>query len=213
MPTKRARINAILEHFSKTNPLPSTELLYTTPFELLVAVILSAQCTDRRVNATTPALFQVFPSAETMAKASFEDLFPYIKSISYPSNKTRYLIEMSRMLVEQHRGEVPSSVSDLQSLPGAGRKTAHVIASELYEANVLAVDTHVFRVAHRLRLVAQHAETPLAVEKALTQIIPKKDLRSAHHWFILHGRYTCTARKPKCTSCALRSLCPFLEDK
>lgn len=210
MQTKRARINDVLEHFSKTNPFPATELRYATPFELAVAVILSAQCTDRRINATTPALFEAFPSPAQMAKASFQDLFPYIKSISYPNNKTRYLIEMSTLLVDKHRGEVPRDVSDLQKLPGVGRKTAHVIAAELYGDNVLAVDTHVFRVAHRLRLVPQSARTPLAVEQALTRIIPKQHLRNAHHWLILHGRYTCIARKPQCTRCELRALCPFL---
>ena len=211
MLSKRARVKALLEQISKTQPLPTTELRYTTSFELIVAVILSAQCTDRRVNATTPALFHAFPSPDQMANASFEKLFSCIKSISYPNNKTRYLIEMSRMLVEQHRGEVPRSVSELQKLPGVGRKTAHVVASELYEANVLAVDTHVFRVAHRLRLVSQRAKTPLAVEKELTQGIPQKYLRAAHHWLILHGRYTCTARKPRCTDCPFRLFCPFLK--
>ena len=208
MPTRRTRIRYILDYFEKTQAPASTELQYSTPFELLVSVILSAQCTDQRVNATTPALFEAFPRADEMAKASFETLFPYIKSISYPNNKTRHLLAMSRLLVEKHKGEVPDEIPALRSLAGVGRKTAHVVAAELFEAEVLAVDTHVFRVAHRLRLVPTQARTPLAVEESLTQSIPTAYLRRAHHWLILHGRYICTARKPKCGSCELQQICP-----
>ena len=177
-----------------------------------MAVILSAQCTDKRVNATTPALFETYPTSSKMAEASFEELFLYIKSISYPNNKTRHLIATAKLLVEKHKGEVPKHIHQLQTLPGVGRKTANVVAAELYGAEVIAVDTHVFRVAKRLQLVPKQANTPLAVEKALTRHIPKAYIRQSHHWLILHGRYVCTARRPKCNNCGLSSFCPSVKE-
>ena len=215
--TRHTRIKATLSHFLSQSSPAATELKYTSPFELLVAVMLSAQCTDKRVNATTPALFEAYPTAERMALASFDELFPYIKSISYPNSKTRHLIATARLLVERHGGKVPSTTTELQELPGVGRKTANVIAAELYDAAVMAVDTHVFRVSKRMQLVPKKAKTPLAVEQALTSAIPRAHIRSAHHWLILHGRYVCTARRPRCGSCGLRSYCPsaekFLEEQ
>ena len=189
----------------------ATELHYNTPFELLIAVMLSAQCTDKRVNATTPALFEAYPTAAKLAKASFEELFLYIKSISYPNSKTRYLLATAQLLVEQYGGEVPKQIDQLRTLPGVGRKSANVVAAELYGAEVIAVDTHVFRVAKRLQLVPKQANTPLVVEQALTRHIPKAYIRQAHHWLILHGRYVCTARRPKCSNCGLSNFCPSAE--
>lgn len=209
--TRQARIKAVLSYFLSTKTPAATELRYTTSFELLVSVILSAQCTDKRVNATTVALFSAYPTARHMAQATFEELFPYIKSISYPNNKTRHLLATAQLLTERHNGQVPQDINELQALPGVGRKTAHVIAAELYDAPVLAVDTHVFRVAKRLQLVPTQANTPLAIEQALIQIIPMKYRAKAHHWFILHGRYICRARKPECNCCGLRDICPSVE--
>lgn len=182
-----------------------TELHYGTPFQLLVAVILSAQCTDRRVNMTTPAIFDKYPDAATMAEATFEELFPYIKSISYPNSKTRHLIGMAEKLSTDFNGEVPSDIDQLTSLPGVGQKTANVIASIVYDKPVIAVDTHVFRVSHRIGLSA--GKTVGAVEKELEKNIPENLRAKAHHWLILHGRYVCTARKPKCEECGLKDIC------
>lgn len=181
------------------------KLHYGTPFQLLVAVILSAQCTDRRVNMTTPAIFDKYPDAATMAEATFEELFPYIKSISYPNSKTRHLIGMAEKLSTDFNGEVPSDIDQLTSLPGVGQKTANVIASIVYDKPVIAVDTHVFRVSHRIGLSA--GKTVGAVEKELEKNIPENLRAKAHHWLILHGRYVCTARKPKCEECGLKDIC------
>ena len=190
-------------------PVAETELFYDNPFQLLVAVILSAQCTDKRVNATTPAIFKKFPTPQKMSKASFEDLFPLIKSISYPNNKTKHLIGMSQLLLDQFGGEVPMTIPELIQLPGVGRKTANVITSVIDKQPNMAVDTHVFRVSRRLGLVPMTATTPLAVEKALIKHIPKELVHTAHHWLILHGRYTCLARSPKCGACGLSAFCKY----
>jgi len=207
--TQKQRFQAFLDHFTQHYPAPETELLYTDPFQLLVAVILSAQCTDKRVNMATPPLFATFPTAAHLAQSSFEELFPYIKSISYPNNKTKHLLGMAKMLVEDFDGQVPEQVDDLQKLPGVGRKTAHVVASVLYDKPTLAVDTHVFRVSRRLGLADKKATTPLAVEKQLVRHIPEEYITKAHHWLILHGRYICVARRPKCDQCQLTAFCGY----
>ena len=206
--TTKKRAQAVVARFLSHQLPARTELRHRTPFELLVSVVLSAQCTDKRVNAITPELFDAYPTAEAMAVASFEDLFPYIKSISYPNNKTRHLLETARLLVEKHQGQVPREAAALEALPGVGRKTANVLRAELYGDPVMAVDTHVFRVAHRLQLVDKEAKTPLAVEKGLIEVIEEKHIAQAHHWLILHGRYVCTARKASCGQCLLNDLCP-----
>jgi endonuclease-3 len=205
--TKKERFELVLAYFQQQVPIAETELLYDNPFQLLVAVILSAQCTDKRVNLTTPATFKQFPTPEKMAKASFEQMFALIKSISYPNNKAKHLIGMSQLLVEKFNAEVPLTVDALITLPGVGRKTANVITSVVDKQPNMAVDTHVFRVSRRLGLVPMTATTPLAVEKALIKYIPKELVHTAHHWLILHGRYTCLARNPKCDSCGLLSFC------
>ena len=202
---KSERYRKVIEWFSDNMAEAETELHYGTPFQLLVAVILSAQCTDRRVNMTTPAIFDKYPDAATMAEATFEELFPYIKSISYPNSKTRHLIGMAEKLSTDFNGEVPSDIDQLTSLPGVGQKTANVIASIVYDKPVIAVDTHVFRVSHRIGLSA--GKTVGAVEKELEKNIPENLRAKAHHWLILHGRYVCTARKPKCEECGLKDLC------
>ena len=186
--------------------MAESELTYSNPFELLVAVILSAQCTDKRVNLTTPALFAAYPTAEAMAKATAEEIFPYIKSISYPNNKAKHLAGMARMLVEEFGGEVPSDLKELQRLPGVGRKTANVIGAVIWQKEVMPVDTHVFRVAARIGLT-RGAKTPLQTELQLEKHIPSHLLPIAHHWLILHGRYVCTARAPKCEECGIREWC------
>ena len=203
--TLKERYEGILGYFRDNVPLAKTELSYGTPFQLLVAVILSAQCTDKRVNMTTPGIFARYPDADSMAKASFEDLFPLVSSISYPNSKTRHLLETAKMIVNDFGGEVPSDIDALQTLPGVGRKTANVIASIVYDKPVIAVDTHVFRVSHRLGL--SKGKTPAAVEKDLEKHIPVEDRAKSHHWLILHGRYTCTARNPKCGDCPLTPWC------
>lgn len=208
---RKERYKRLIAHFTENFPDPETELHYENPFQLLVAVILSAQCTDKRINMVTPALFEAYPDAARLAEASFEELFPYIKSISYPNNKTRHLIAMAQKLVEDYQGELPHSVEELQKLQGVGRKTANVIVSVLYNQPAMAVDTHVFRVSKRLGLVNQSASTPLAVEKQLTQHLPKDLIAKAHHWLILHGRYVCTARQPKCSTCELQAICRYFE--
>ena len=202
---KSERYRKVIEWFSDNMAEAETELHYGTPFQLLVAVILSAQCTDRRVNMTTPAIFDKYPDAATMAEATFEELFPYIKSISYPNSKTRHLIGMAEKLPTDFNGEVPSDIDQLTSLPGVGQKTANVIASIVYDKPVIAVDTHVFRVSHRIGLSA--GKTVGAVEKELEKNIPENLRAKAHHWLILHGRYVCTARKPKCEECGLKDIC------
>ncbi len=203
--TRKERFNAIVEWFSVNQPEVRSELHYANPFQLLVAVILSAQCTDKRVNIVTPLLFQAFPTPEALAAASFDDVFPYVKSVSYPNSKATHLIEMARKLLADFGGSVPSDIDALMSLPGVGRKTANVIASIVYDKPVIAVDTHVFRVAHRLGL--SDGKTPYEVEQDLERYIPLEKRATAHHWLILHGRYICTARKPKCEGCPLASWC------
>ena len=209
---KEERYQALIAHFSQ-QPEATTELEYTTPFHLLIAVILSAQCTDKRVNQVTPELLKAFPTPAHLASSHFEEVFPYIKSVSYPNNKTRHLIRMAQTLVEAVGGEVPTQVADLQQLAGVGRKSAHVVASILYNTPAMAVDTHVMRVSKRLGLVDEEASTPLAVEKQLVEYLPEAYLAQAHHWLILHGRYVCLARKPRCTSCALRTFCRYYADR
>jgi endonuclease-3 len=193
-------------------PVAETELIFNNPFELLVAVILSAQCTDKRVNMTTPAIFEKYPDPSTMAKASFDELFSLIKSISYPNNKTKHLIGMSNMLLEKFGGQVPMTVDELVQLPGVGRKTANVITSVVDRQPNMAVDTHVFRVSARLGLTWR-ATTPLAVEKQLVACIPEHLIHISHHWLILHGRYICMARQPKCENCGLREICKYYSTK
>ncbi len=205
--TKKERYELVLAYFQEQVPIAETELLYDNPFQLLVAVILSAQCTDKRVNLTTPAIFKQFPTPQKMAKASFEQMFTLIKSISYPNNKAKHLIGMSQLLIDNFNAEVPLTVEQLITLPGVGRKTANVITSVVDKQPNMAVDTHVFRVSRRLGLVPMTATTPLAVEKALIKHIPTSLVHTAHHWLILHGRYTCLARNPKCDSCGLVSFC------
>lgn len=210
--TIKQRYQFVINYFSKHAPEAETELLYDNPFQLLVAVILSAQCTDKRVNMTTPAIFEKYPDAESLSSSGFDELFPLIKSISYPNNKTKHLIGMAKMLVEKFDGKVPMTVDELVQLPGVGRKTANVITSVVDEQPNMAVDTHVFRVSARIGLTT-NAKTPLATEKQLIKHIPKELIHKAHHWLILHGRYTCTARNPKCSECGLTSVCKFYNNK
>lgn len=188
-------------------PVAETELVYANPYELLVAVILSAQCTDKRVNMVMPELIKAFPDAKTLSKAKPEKVFTLIKSISYPNNKAKNLVGMAQTLLKEFKGVVPSEIDDLVKLPGVGRKTANVIASVIYEKPAMAVDTHVFRVSKRIGLVTQSASTPLAVEKQLVKYLPEAVIHKAHHWLILHGRYVCVARNPKCDMCALHAFC------
>ncbi len=201
----RKEVDWIVSWFMKNMPDPGSELQYADPYGLLVAVILSAQCTDKRVNMTTPALLERFPTPQAMAAATAEEVFPYIKSISYPNNKARHLTGMARGLMDKFGGRVPSDPEDLQKLPGVGRKTAHVIASVVFHKEVIAVDTHVFRISRRLGL--SKGKTPLAVENDLNRHFPPELRGRAHHWLILHGRYICTARKPKCDACGLSRWC------
>ena len=207
--TKKERYQFVIDYFLAHAPNAETELLYDNTFQLLVAVILSAQCTDKRVNLTTPFIFEKFPDATAMSKASFETLFPLIKSVSYPNNKTKHLIGMANMLVNKFNGTVPMTVDELVELPGVGRKTANVITSVIDNQPNMAVDTHVFRVSARLGLTSR-ATTPLATEKQLIKNIPEKYVYKAHHWLILHGRYICTARSPKCSNCGLATVCKFV---
>ncbi|HMH24494.1 MAG TPA: endonuclease III [Puia sp.] len=206
--TRKERYQFVLDYFQQHIPDAETELIYDEPYQLLVAVILSAQCTDKRVNITTPAIFEKYPDPLTLSKASFDELFPLIKSISYPNNKTRHLIGMAKMLVEKFGGEVPLTVAELIQLPGVGRKTANVITSVVDNQPNMAVDTHVFRVSARIGLTIK-ATTPLATEKQLLQFIPKELVHVAHHWLILHGRYVCVARNPKCPECGLKPACKY----
>ncbi|ACT94832.1 endonuclease III [Dyadobacter fermentans] len=208
---KKERYKHFLDYFTQNFPEPETELHYSSPYELLVAVILSAQCTDKRVNMVTPKLFERFPDPESLAASNTEEVFTYIRSISYPNNKAKHLVGMARMLVEQFHSEVPSTVEDLQKMPGVGRKTANVIASVIFSMPAMAVDTHVFRVSRRLGLVPMTAKTPLAVERELVTHIPKHLIHKAHHWLILHGRYVCTARNPQCFQCPLSPFCRYFE--
>jgi endonuclease-3 len=210
--TRKERFQFVLDYFRKHNPTAETELLYDSPYQLLVAVILSAQCTDKRVNMTTPAIFERYPDAPALAKAGFDELFPFIKSISYPNNKTKHLIGMAKMLVSDFGGEVPLTVEELMRLPGVGRKTANVITSVVDHQPNMAVDTHVFRVSARIGLTVK-ATTPLATEKQLLELIPRDLVHIAHHWLILHGRYVCVARNPKCGECGLKPACKYYAKK
>ena len=203
--TRKERFKAIIGWFAENQPVASSELHFDNPFQLLVAVILSAQCTDKRVNLVTPALFEHFPSARDLASASFDEVYPYVKSVSYPNAKARHLIAMAQMLVSEYDSVVPSDIDALMRMPGVGRKTANVIASIVYDQPVIAVDTHVFRVAHRLGL--SDGSTPRAVELDLERHIAPSLRPVAHHWLILHGRYVCTARSPKCSSCPFTPWC------
>ena len=203
--TEKQRKNSILDYFRENVPVAESELDFKNPYQLIVAVILSAQCTDKRVNMHTPAFFLRFPTPELLAEASFEEVYDLIKSISFPNNKARHLIGMAKMLVADYGGEVPSETQQLEKLPGVGRKTANVVASIIYNKPVIAVDTHVFRVSHRLGF--SKGKTPLEVEKDLNKHIPEEERAIAHHWLILHGRYICTARTPKCGACPIREFC------
>ncbi len=210
---RKERFDTFLNYFSTHSPEPETELVYSNPYELLVAVSLSAQCTDKRVNLTTPALFNRFPDAASLAQATFDEVFGYIRSISYPNNKAKHLVGMAQLLMANFNGEVPNTIEALVTLPGVGRKTANVIASVIWQQPTMAVDTHVFRVSRRIGLVPQTATTPLAVEKYLMKYIPKEQVHKAHHWIILHGRYTCLARTPKCGECPVTDICMWYNKK
>jgi endonuclease-3 len=207
---KTDRYKAFVAFFSAHQPNPVTELHYNSPFELLVAVILSAQCTDKRINQITPALFERFPTAESLAASTPEEVYTYIKSVSYPNNKAKHLVGMAKILVAEFNSVVPQSIDDLQKMPGVGRKTANVISSVVYQEPAIAVDTHVFRVSNRLGLT-NNAKTPLATEMQLMKYLPKELLGVAHHWLILHGRYICVARSPKCDICPLTHFCKYFE--
>ena len=206
--TRKERYEAVISWFEEHMPVAETELHYGSPFELLVAVILSAQCTDKRVNLITPRLFKQYPTAEVMARAEVEDIFELIRSVSYPNAKAKYLVATSKLLVERFCGEVPESREELMKLPGVGRKTANVIASVIYGRPTMAVDTHVFRVANRIGLTT-NSKTPLETELTLVRYIPESLIPKAHHWLILHGRYVCVARKPHCSECGLASYCRY----
>lgn len=210
--TLKERYRLTFEYFRSIRPVVETELEWKDPFELIVAVILSAQCTDKRVNMITPALLEKYPDAKSMAMAEPEDIFGYIKSCSYPNNKAKHLSGMARMLVNEFKGEFPSDPEMLQLLPGVGRKTANVVASVVFRKPVIAVDTHVFRVSQRIGLVS-NAKTPLSVEKQLSENIPPELMYKAHHWLILHGRYICKARKPSCEECGLTAFCKYYKEK
>lgn len=204
---KKELYQKVIAYFEQAMPVAETELDYSNPFELLVAVILSAQCTDKRVNMITPALFRDFPTPEALAASTLEIVFEYIRSVSYPNNKAKHLVGMAQMLVKDFGSEVPELLEDLTKLPGVGRKTANVIQSVVFNKAAMAVDTHVFRVSHRIGLVPASCTTPLSTEKYLMKYIPEEVVPKAHHWLILHGRYVCVARKPKCEQCGLNGIC------
>lgn len=205
---KKELYQNVIAYFQQAMPMPETELHYETPFQLLVAVILSAQCTDKRINKVTPRLFNDFPTAEAMAATTPDVIFEYIRSVSYPNNKAKHLVAMAKMLQEKFGGDVPSTGEQLEQLPGVGRKTANVIQAVIFQKARMAVDTHVFRVSHRMGLVGKGCTTPLSVEKELVRNIPEELIPTAHHWLILHGRYVCQARRPKCEECGLLGICP-----
>jgi endonuclease III len=204
----KEKFRRVIEYFQATNPVAETELVYQEPFELIVAVILSAQCTDKRVNIITPALFEKYPDVQSMAEAGQDEIFEYIRSCTYPNSKAKYLSAMSKMLINEFDGKVPSDPIQLQRLPGVGRKTANVVASVVFNKPVMAVDTHVFRVSNRIGLT-KNAKTPIAVELQLTNNIPSGLIHKAHHWLILHGRYICKARNPLCSECGLTNICDY----
>ncbi len=208
--TKKDRYTQFINYFSTNQPIAETELEYGNPFQLLVSVILSAQCTDKRVNMVTPELFNIFPTPQKLAKAEFDEVFPYIKSISYPNNKTKHLIGMAEMLMKDFAGKIPDKVDELIKLPGVGRKTANVIASVIYNQPKMAVDTHVFRVSARLGLTT-NAKNVLQAEQQLVKNIPEEYIPLAHHWLILHGRYICIARNPKCSECKITAFCKYYQ--
>jgi endonuclease-3 len=209
--TRKERYQFVISYFQQHAPHAETELIYDSPYQLLVAVILSAQCTDKRVNMTTPAIFEKFPDVKALSKTDFDELFPYIKSISYPNNKTKHLIGMAKKVMADFNGKIPMTVEELVQLPGVGRKTANVITSVVDKQPNMAVDTHVFRVSKRIGLVPESATTPLAVEKELIKHIPESFIHMAHHWLILHGRYVCLARKPLCEQCGLKQACIYFQ--
>ncbi len=211
--TRKERYRFVIDYFEENMPVAETELEFHDPFQLLVAVILSAQCTDKRVNLTTPAIFKKYPDVQSLSKATVEELFPFIKSISYPNNKTKHLIGMAGKVINDFGGIIPMSVDELIQLPGVGRKTANVITSVIDQQPNMAVDTHVFRVSRRIGLVPQTASTPLAVEKELVRNIPQQFVHKSHHWLILHGRYICLARNPKCEQCGLKKVCRFFQQQ
>ncbi|MDP9230639.1 MAG: endonuclease III [Bacteroidota bacterium] len=210
--TRKQRYQFVIDYFQLHTPDVETELIYDNPYELLVSVILSAQCTDKRVNITTPAIFEKYPDVHELSQATIDELFPLIKSISYPNNKTKHLIGMAKMVMQKFNGEIPMTVDELMQLPGVGRKTANVITSVIDRQPNMAVDTHVFRVAARIGLT-QNAKTAYATEKQLVQFIPKELIHKAHHWLIMHGRYVCVARNPHCMECGLKPVCNFFNTR
>ena len=210
--TRKERYQFILDYFRKQQPHVTTELQFTSPFQLLVATMLSAQCTDKRVNEVTPALFAKYPNAKSMADAEEVEVYEYVKSVSYPNNKAKHLVGMAKMLMKDFGGEVPDNLDDLVKLPGVGRKTANVIQAVVYQKAAFAVDTHIFRVSHRLGLVTDKDTTPYAVEKELTKHFPDEIIPKAHHWLLLHGRYICQARVPKCEKCGIKELCKYFKN-
>lgn len=209
--TKKQRYEGIVAYFQKEMPNVETELEYENPFQLLVAVILSAQCTDKRVNMITPKLFADYPTAEVMAEATDEVIYEYVKSVSYPNNKAKHLVGMAKMLMAEFGGDVPSDLDDLVRLPGVGRKTANVIQAVIFNKAAMAVDTHIFRVSHRLGLVSEKCTTPYSVEKELVKHIDDSIIPLAHHWLLLHGRYVCQSRKPRCEKCGIKEFCNFFK--
>ncbi|MDR1181819.1 MAG: endonuclease III [Bacteroidales bacterium] len=210
--TKKERYSFVIDYFKVHNPDAASELHYENAYQLLVAVILSAQCTDKRVNMVTPPLLKAYPTPKDLKEASIDDIFPYIKSVSYPNNKTKHLKGMATVLVDEFNSVVPDNINELQKLPGVGRKTANVIASVVYHKPTMAVDTHVFRVSKRIGL-ATNAKTPLETEKQLMENIPEEYIPVAHHWLILHGRYVCLARNPKCEQCGITTVCQYFNQK
>ena len=211
--TRKERYEYILAYFRKEMAITTTELQFTTAFELIVATLLSAQCTDKRINQVTPELFAAYPTPLAMSQAEVYEVFEYIRSVSYPNAKAKHLVEMAKMLVEQFNGEVPEKREDLMKLPGVGRKTANVVQAVWFGKATMAVDTHVYRVSHRMGLVPKTANTPLKVEETLYKYIPKEDVPNAHHWLLLHGRYVCISRNPQCAKCVFDKICPkLLED-
>ena len=210
--TTKQRYQGVIEYFKENMPSPTTELHYRNPYELLVAVILSAQCTDKRINMVTPALFEAYPTPFDMAKASDEDIFHFIKSVTFPNNKAKSLLAMANMLVDKYERKVPSSIDELVKIPGVGRKTANVILSVVFNQAAMAVDTHVFRVSNRIGLT-NDSKTPIETEKPLVKHIPKEFIATAHHWLILHGRYVCMARRPNCLDCGIKSFCKYYTER
>ena len=210
--TTKARFENILAWFEANMPIAESELVFANPFQCLVAVMLSAQCTDKRVNMVTPALFAAYPTPESLAKATSDEVFEYVKSVSYPRSKSEHLVQMAQRLVEVYHGDVPDTIEDLQTLQGVGRKTANVVCAVIWNQPTMAVDTHIFRVSERLGLTT-NSKNPLQTEKQLVKYIPASVIPKAHHWLLLHGRYVCQARKPKCEGCGIREFCRFFNKK